>query len=303
MAETAETTVETLGQPLPWSADETGDRRYAAILVAVLVPILLLGVLMPLLPLLELPQEEEDKQVPERLARLVVEQRQPEPPPEPTPEPERQQQEPQPEPQPTESPRTRARQSGVLAFSEDLEALRENQAVENVRQQRELQQGQVRSTQRRLITSNAGAGTTGIESRRGSRTGLADGTELAGRSDERVAGPPGGGRVGTPGGGGGGGGQATRSLESIQVVFDRNKQALFAMYQRALRSNPALQGTVVLRLEIQPSGEVTGAEIVSSELNDSELESKIVNRVKLFDFGAKNVPVWRGRYPINFFPS
>lgn len=294
----------TLGQPLPWSGDEAGERRYAAILLAVLAPLLLLAILMPVLPLFEIPEEDQDKQVPERLAKLVIEQQEPEPAPEPAPEPERPQEEPQEQPEPTPEPdRQRAERSGVLAFADDLQDLRENQAAESVRQQRNLSQGQLRANQRRLITSNAGAGSTGIQSREGVAGGLADGTELAGRSDERVSGPPGGGRAGSPSGSGRGGGQAGRSLESIQIVFDRNKQALFSMYQRGLRSNPGLEGTVVLRLEIQPSGKVSSAEVVSSELNDPELEQKILNRVKLFDFGAKNVPVWRGRYPIEFFPS
>ena len=99
------------------------------------------------------------------------------------------------------------------------------------------------------------------------------------------------------------GGAAARSTEEIQIVFDRNKSSLFSLYQRALRKNPALQGTVVLKLVIAPSGKVTSASVVSSELNDPTLEQKIINRVKLFSFGAKSVPTWRGNYPIKFFPS
>ena len=55
-------------------------------------------------------------------------------------------------------------------------------------------------------------------------------------------------------------------------MFTRNKGAIDAMYARALRDNPALQGKVVIELTIAPSGDITAARILSSELNDPEFE-------------------------------
>ena len=72
---------------------------------------------------------------------------------------------------------------------------------------------------------------------------------------------------------------------------------------RALRNNPDLAGTVVLNITIQPSGAVSDCEIISSELGDSELERKIVSRVKLLNFGSKDVPVYTIKYPLTFYPS
>jgi len=43
--------------------------------------------------------------------------------------------------------------------------------------------------------------------------------------------------------------------------------------------------------------------VVSSELNDPELESKIVARVRLFHFEAKDVESITTTKPIDFFPS
>lgn len=306
-----------LGPQLPWSADDRADRRFSGILFGVLLPILLLSLLMPLLPLFELPEDEQDDELPPRLAELVIEQQEPpppppppepvqqqEPPPEPVPEPEPEPQ-PQPEPEVAEpTPQPRARDSGVMAFADQLQDVRNNQATQSVRSQRDLSAGATANTNtRRLITSDLGEGSTGIQSQVGSPGELGGGTELAGRSTTRVEGPPGGGQA-IGGGSGRSGGQATRSVESIQVVFDRNKSSLFSIYQRGLRTNPGMRGTVVLELEIQPSGEVTSASIVSSDLDNPELEDKILNRVRLINFGAQEgVPVWRGNYPIRFFPS
>ena len=48
---------------------------------------------------------------------------------------------------------------------------------------------------------------------------------------------------------------------------------------------------------------VMACEVVSSELRAKELERKLVSRVRLFDFGAKNVGVMVVTYPIDFLPS
>ena len=54
----------------------------------------------------------------------------------------------------------------------------------------------------------------------------------------------------------GGSGKASRSIEEIKLVFERNKGAIYAIYNRALREDPALQGKVVVELKIAPSGGV-----------------------------------------------
>jgi TonB family protein len=100
-----------------------------------------------------------------------------------------------------------------------------------------------------------------------------------------------------------GDGRAARSREEIEMVFDQNKSAIFALYNRALRANPALQGKLVLRLTIEGSGEVSACEVVSSELADGELERKLVARVKMFRFLAKDVPAVTTTKPIDFFPA
>jgi periplasmic protein TonB len=75
------------------------------------------------------------------------------------------------------------------------------------------------------------------------------------------------------------------------------------LYTRALRDRPELQGKVVLEFTIAPSGEVTACRVVSSELNDPELERKIVARVKLIRFEARDVATLVATKPMDFFPA
>ena len=101
----------------------------------------------------------------------------------------------------------------------------------------------------------------------------------------------------------GSGGRAARSREEIEIVFDRNKSAIYALYSRALREQPELQGKVVVQLTIAPTGEVTDARIVSSELNDAELERKLIARIRMFRFEDKEVEAMTTTKPIEFFPA
>jgi TonB family protein len=172
---------------------------------------------------------------------------------------------------------------------------------------------------RALITSNATGGSGGINTAAYSRN--TGGGGLAGRATTLVAGVAGGGGGGGPGGGGssagkggngtgvggtlakGGSGKASRSIEEIKLVFERNKGAIYAIYNRALREDPALQGKVVLSLTIAPSGEVLDVKIASSELRASELERKLLARIRQFDFGAKDVAQIVVTWPVDFLPS
>jgi TonB family protein len=174
---------------------------------------------------------------------------------------------------------------------------------------------------RSLITSNVTGGSGGINTAAYSRdTG---GGGLAGRSTTLVEGVAGGRGGGGPGGtahgaSGSGGGQgagaggtlqrggsskASRSIEEIKLVFERNKGAIYAIYNRALREEPALQGKVVLELKIAPAGQVTDLRIVSSELKSTDLERKLLARIRQFDFGAKDVDAITVTWPVDFLPS
>ena len=89
----------------------------------------------------------------------------------------------------------------------------------------------------------------------------------------------------------------------MRLVFERNKGSIYAIYNRALRDEPGLQGKVVLKLTIAPSGSVIDLRIVSSELKMPDLEAKLLARIRTFDFGAKDVNEMVVNYPLDFLPS
>ncbi|NQD38333.1 AgmX/PglI C-terminal domain-containing protein [Permianibacter sp. IMCC34836] len=175
--------------------------------------------------------------------------------------------------------------------------------------------GDAPGPQRALITDRAKAGSGGIVTARASVEQGGGGGGIAGSGTSRVVSGIGGmGGDGTgigskpasadgPDANAGKAGGGRRSDENIQQGFDNAKASIFALYNRALRSNPDLKGKVIFKLEIQPNGQVTSAEVVSSELNDPELERKLLAKVRQIDFGALNVGVWKDTYRMDFFPT
>lgn len=300
---------------LQWTPDAEQEARFRRTLRNTLAIILLLSLLIPWLPMPE-RSPEDIPEIPQRFAKLMLERKvlpPPPPPPvvrnEPQPVSEQMARE---QPKPVEAPpevvpdrvekvRERASKAGLLPFVEALADLRSNDAVASVISNSQLSQGSgiAKRTQRAVITSRVAGGSDGIRTSGFSRdTG---GGGLNGRDTTTVVSTIGAG--GRGGGGSGRGGAAGRSLEEIEMVFDRNKGAIFALYNRALRKDPALQGKLVLRLTISPDGQVTFCEVVSSELGDAELERKLVVRVKMFRFDAKDVAPFTATKPIDFFPA
>jgi TonB family protein len=163
--------------------------------------------------------------------------------------------------------------------------------------------GEDSKAERSLIAAKAGSGSAGIASTNTSRGFGSGAGSLTGHETTSVNS-----RVAAIGAGGtatrsGNSGKASRSPEEIELVFDRNKGAIYALYSRALRERPELQGKMVLEFTIAPSGEVTACRVVSSELQDPELERKIVARVKQIRFESKDVETMTTTKPIEFFPA
>ena len=162
--------------------------------------------------------------------------------------------------------------------------------------------GEAVRNERSMITSKVGTASSGINTANMSRN--TGGSGLAGRDTTTIESPVS--AVGQAGGSArrtGSSRKASRSREEIELVFDKNKGAIFALYNRALRIDPSLEGKLVLRLTIAPNGQVTACEIVSSELGDEDLERKLVQRVLLFRFAARDVEPITTTKPIDFFPA
>ena len=102
----------------------------------------------------------------------------------------------------------------------------------------------------------------------------------------------------------GGGLGPARTDEEIQIVFDRYKASFYRLYNRELRSNPALKGQMVLRLTIEPDGSVSMCALQSTDMNAPDLSAQVVSRVKTINFGAKEgVQALTIVYPIDFLPA
>ena len=204
-------------------------------------------------------------------------------------------------PQPVD-PRVKASKSGLLASMDDLAALRDIDLDKfSKNQPKTVDPGDVSVVTRSIITSKVGGTSGGISAPTSS--GLAAGSgSLNGIRTTQVKDPTlaSGNQAATRAGGSG---KASRSADEIALVFTKNKGAIDSMYARALRDNPALQGKVVIELTIAPSGDITAARVVSSELNDAEFESKLLARIRLFKFDAKDVAALTATKPIDFFPA
>ncbi len=303
---------------LPWTVSSGQERKFRRLLATILGIAFLLGAVWPWIPTPAVDPSQVEE-IPPRIAKLLLEQKPPPPPPKPVepepepikePEPEKvvaDEPPPEPAPEPEIDYQQIAReqaQAALLPFTEDLAALADSNVLDKVADSRPLSAsvGSAVRNERSMITSKAGTASSGISTANMSRN--TGGSGLAGRSTTAIDSPVG--SVGQSGGGArrtGTSGKASRSREEIELVFDRNKGAIFALYNRALRLDPTLEGKLVLRLTIAPSGEVTFCEIVSSELGDPELERKLVQRVKLFRFEARDVEAITTTKPIDFFPA
>jgi TonB family protein len=306
---------------LPWTSGSGQERKFQRLLGIVFLIVFVLSVVWPFIPTPE-PDPMEIIEIPPRIAQLLLEEKPLPPPPPPEPEPEEPEPEdepepeqvvetepepepvPEPEPEPdrTEIAREQA-QAAFMPFAEDLADLVDKELLDTVDDTNlTASVGESRRSERSMITSKVGTASGGINTASMSRN--TGGSGIAGRSTTQVESPVAG--LAQSAGGArrtGTSGKASRSREEIELVFDKNKGAIFALYNRALRADPTLEGKLVLRLTIAPNGQVTFCEIVSSELGDPELERKLVLRVKQFRFDARDVEPITTTKPIDFFPA
>src|SRR5204862_5216695 len=81
---------------------------------------------------------------------------------------------------------------------------------------------------------------------------------------------------------------AARTDEEIQIVFDRYKASFYRLYNRELRNNPALKGQMVLRLTIEPDGNVSMCALQSTDMDAPDLGPQVVRRVRTVHFGVRD---------------
>ncbi len=298
---------------LPWETGRDDVKRLKKWLFGCLLIVFVFGIVMPWLPVPEIEREQLEA-LPPNLARIMLEKPEPVvvPPPakqevieeeeKPAPaEPVPAEVTPEPEPQVADA-KEKAALSGLLAFKDAFADMRDAVDVSKLQDTGAIQTGagEAASIDRSLLTSKHGTRSAGVNVAALSReTG---GVALSGRETTKVEVP-----VGSKGTGGvrapRGGDARQRSIEEIRRVFDANKGAIFAIYNRALRVDPTLQGQVVLELVIDPDGVVRDVKVVASDLADEVMVAKIVNRIRLFNFGKRDVGTTTLRYPVHFLPT
>jgi hypothetical protein len=314
-------------QIMPWMRGSEDDWRFRKTLLGTAAVALLLALLIPLIEI-PIPERSELIEIPERFAKLIREERPvppAPPPPEPVPE-ERPIPEPEPlvaettpqptEPKPTpkpepvvaqEAPKKDVQSAGILAFRESFSNLAEARPSARLGSDARISNAgdaSIGRPERSMVTTQAPGSSGGINLASLSRdvgTG-GGGGQIGGVALTRVA--------SSIGAGGGtdrplaGGGTSGRTDEEIQIVFDRYKAALYRLYNRELRRDPTLRGQMVLRLTIEPDGSVSICTVQASDLNAPLLSEQVVDRVRTFDFGAKDgIPAVTILYPIDFLPA
>ena len=213
-------------------------------------------------------------------------------------------------PEPEVSPaRRKAARSGLLAFSDDLAALRDEvdlASLDEVEPTAIESLSDVTTSTRDELARRSQAGSGGIAdaslARGDSRQQLARRQAAAVASNieaEVAARQPVAGR----GTGATSAALTQRSRDEVEKVFQQNKGPIHGIYNRALRQNPGLQGRVVVELTIAPDGRITDCRLVSSELGDAELERRLISRIKRFRFEPRDVELTTVSYPIDFLPS
>lgn len=301
---------------LPW-VEGREDRLFRRMAIALVILFLILGLIMNSLTLPEI-QKRKLADVSPRLAQLIQEKRKQPPPPPPKPKPEKKEVEkPKVEKKPPEkkqpevkpkidsraAAKKQAEQSGLIAMRDELSDLRDSfdfSDISDLPQQKTGNQEETVVSTSNILSAKASQGSGGIAS--DSLNRQIRGSELAQRKTTQVES-----KISTQ--------QqvatavspksvsASRSQEEIERVFQKNKGAIFNIYNRELRKDPSLQGKVVFDLTISPEGNVTKCVIKSSELNNKKLEARLLAKIKQFKFANKKVPVITATYPIVFLPS
>ena len=320
---------------LPWSSSEIENKRFKIINIVVLLITVGFAGVVKWQELPERPRGEKEK-VPAQLTRLMtprkVEPPQPIPKPKPNPSlPEVEKPKPVPpkplEPkktppkevkkappkpvkvkvptqaQVTEQAKIKARQSGLLAFQDELASMRDNASLNNLADTDTIRgAGASNQTQRKFIGKKV-AGNSGGVNTSNLTTNIGSKGELVGRKNTEYVAPN--------------EGLASlaakqiltedtvlgdRNTESIRKVLDANKGAIYAIYRKALRSDPSLQGKLTVNLQIEPNGLVSKVKLVFSELDSPEVEKKLLNRIRLISFGEQQVTQTLLDYSFNFLP-
>ncbi len=297
---------------MPW-VENNEDRLFKRLTIVLLVFFFIAGIILNNLTLPKVAQKNLIDVSP-RLAKLILEKKKIPPPPKvevpkPKVEKPKKKKDEGSKKKAKEKPKAArevAKQSGLIALSDELSDLRDSFDLDEVIELPQQKTGKKAievATASDLLTSQATKSSAGIKTNTLSREIKT--SELATRKTSTVSSnikTKTAAKV-TESGSGKPSNSAKRSAEEVELVFQKNKNTIFSIYDRALRKNPSLEGKVVVEIVIEPGGNVSNVKIISSELNDKILERKLVLKIKKFKFSNKNVGQLTVTYPLDFLPS
>jgi outer membrane biosynthesis protein TonB len=306
---------------MPWTRERESEKRFRRALRYAFLFYIIFGLVIGLWKLPP-PVRPTVAVIPEHLVSMLRKE-----PPRPEPIEERPKEEKKPEKDPKKTPekpkedqpkptaaekqvaRKKAQSTGVLAFKDAFKDIMDETpsarlgAEAHLSNQAGAASGQAQASRSLVAMPSSGGGSGGISYAGVSRNiGSGNGNRIGGvgfaRVESSVSGLTEGTRALSSGPG------PARTDEEIQIVFDKYKAALYRMYNAELRRDPTLRGRILMRITIEPGGEVSACTVQSSELTSPELVAQVVERVRKFNFGPKEkVPKTTILYPIDFLPA
>lgn len=307
---------------LPWLVDEKQEQKFQRLLKRFLIPLLVLFIVIPWLPVFELSYEPEDSdevvttvlmkpiEVPAPpIPEQKVETLKPKPvaavePDQPKPSPQMAQEKPQNIKVKQDSENAMDKSRGLNELSTQLSALRgsldlarlqtrnvtnntQGEAKTNAREflgkDGAVQRSDGIEVDEKLVVSNS-RGLAAYTSTSVDGLGMGDSpvSTLASHASYK---------------------QGQRDMESIRRTLERTKSSVHSLYQQALLDHPDLAGKFTFKLVIEPDGSISNLSLLASELGMAELESRILERIRTVNFGAKEVSPTVVEYKFVFLPS
>lgn len=327
---------------LPWTVIPDEDRRFSNAIKFALVIYVVLAII-PSVVTVPKVERSRVQEIPPALAKLILEREKPKPPPPPKVEEkkkeeekpkkeekkeekkkeekkkeEKKKEEKKPEPEKPVEPekpkvdleaaRKKAAKSGLLALSDDLADLRDTRVPDvgkNIAVTKTPTARAAPAAAPQLITSTSTQGSRGVDTSSLARASRrTTGGDLQGRAVDTVESPVevqakaekdlSSSRSGR---------KSPRTNEEVTLVFEKYKNSLTQMHQRALRTDPNTKGKVLFEITITPAGTVTACKVLHSDFDAPEFLSKVVAKIKTFDFGEKDVAEVTITYPLEFIPT
>ncbi len=299
---------------LDWAPEHSRDHFFNRLTLVVVILAVIFGLVMMSI---NIPKEERKARtaIPERVAKFILQKEKPKvikvkPKPKPKP-PTRSVKRIKKKPKSNKpltkiqkKARKKAESSGLMALSNELSDLMDTSSINSMvgkRVRKNSSAMKVATVNKGVLTTDASKGSGGVSKDKyitsvsntvlsqadkiAFRQSLASNGKLKGKSHKAMR------------------GDNVRSEEDVIFVMDQNKSKLHSIYRRARRAHPGLKGKIILEITIAPSGKVLKVRIKSSELNDPKLESRLVARIKRFDFGSHSVEEVTVLFPIEFLPS